>query len=100
VPPLELCKYHQLFLRNHDVFSANKEDLGRANNFEHNIKLKTKDPIYKKQFRIPEAHQKALHDKIDEWQKIGIIEPCFSRYNSPIFIVPKKDGSFRFVLNY
>jgi len=100
VPPLELGKYHRLFLRNHDVFSTNKEDLGRANNFEHNIKLKNKNPIYKKQFRIPEAHQKALHNKIDEWQKIGIIEPCFSRYNSPIFIVPKKDGSFRFVLDY
>jgi len=100
VPPSEKAKYEELFARNHDVFSHNKEDLGMANNFEHNIKLKNKDPIYKKQFRIPEAHQQALHSKIEEWQKIGIIEPCFSRYNSPIFIVPKKDGSFRFVLDY
>jgi len=29
-----------------------------------------------------------------------IIEPCFSRYNSLIFIVPKKDGSFCFVFDY
>jgi len=100
VPSSEKAKYEELFARNHDVFSHNKEDLGMANNFEHNIKLKNKEPIYKKQFRIPEAHQQALHSKIEEWQKIGIIEPCFSRYNSPIFIVPKRDGSFRFVLDY
>jgi len=98
VPPSEKAEYEDLFARNHDVFSHNKEDLGMANNFEH-IKLKNKEPIYKKQFRIPEAHQQALHSKIEEWQKIGIIEPCFSRYNSPIFIVPKKDGFFRFVLD-
>ena len=100
VPKDQERKYFELFLRNHDIFSKNKHDLGRANNFEHTIKLKDRDPIYRKQFRIPEAHQEALHKQIDEWLKIGIIEPCFSRYNSPIFIVPKKDGSFRFVLDY
>jgi len=93
-------RYVSLFLKNYDIFSKNKEDLGQANNFEHNIKLKDNLPIYRKQFRIPEAHQESLHKQIDEWVKIGIIEPCFSRYNSPIFIVPKKDGSFRFVLDY
>ena len=100
VPNDELFKYKQLFLRNHDVFSRDKNDLGRANNFEHTIRLKNNDPIYRKQFRIPEAHREALHRQIDDWLKIGIIEPCFSRYNSPIFIVPKKDGTFRFVLDY
>jgi len=93
-------KYVSLFSRNYDIFSKNKEDLGKANNFEHNIKLKNNLPIYRKQFRIPEAHQESLDKQIDEWVNIGIIEPCFSRYNSPIFIVPKKDGSFRFVLDY
>jgi hypothetical protein len=92
--------YVSLFLKNHDIFSNSKSDLGRANNFEHNIRLKSSDPIYRKQYRIPEAHQESLDKQIDEWVKMGIIEPCYSRYNSPIFIVPKKDGTFRFVLDY
>ena len=100
VPANEVENYKQLFLKNHDVFSRDKNDLGRANNFEHTIRLKTNEPVYRKQFRIPEAHRAALNKQIDDWQKIGIIEPCFSRYNSPIFIVPKKDGTFRFVLDY
>ncbi|NBR25185.1 MAG: hypothetical protein EBU08_15700, partial [Micrococcales bacterium] len=100
VPTAYRNKYVSLFLKNHDIFSRNKADLGRANNFEHNIRLKSSLPIYRKQFRIPEAHQESLDKQIDEWVKMGIIEPCFSRYNSPIFIVPKKDGTFRFVLDY
>jgi len=100
VPDDEKSKYVELFMRNYDVFSTDKHDLGRANNFEHTIKLKSPEPIYRKQFRIPESHRDALYQQIDEWLKIGIIEPCFSRFNSPIFIVPKKDGTFRFVLDY
>ena len=100
VPDAYKSKYVSLFLKNHDIFSSNKADLGRANNFEHNIRLKSSLPIYRKQFRIPEAHQESLDKQIDEWVTMGIIEPCYSRYNSPIFIVPKKDGSFRFVLDY
>jgi len=100
VPEDHKDAYVSLFLQNYDVFSANREDMGKANNFEHNIKLKNTIPIYRKQFRIPEAHQDDLHKQIDEWLKIGIIEPCFSRYNSPIFLVPKKDGNMRFVLDY
>jgi len=100
VPDNYRPQYVRLFLANHDIFSTNKLDLGRANNFEHNIRLKSSVPIYRKQFRIPEAHQQSLNDQIDEWVKMGIIEPCFSRFNSPIFIVPKKDGTFRFVLDY
>jgi hypothetical protein len=100
VPEVHKSEYVSLFLKNHDIFSTSKSDLGRANNFEHNIRLKSSEPIYRKQFRIPEAHQETLNQHIDEWVKMGIIEPCFSRFNSPIFIVPKKDGSVRFVLDY
>ena len=45
---------YQLFLRTRDIFIASKEDLGRGNNFTHNIKVKSKLPIYRKQFKIPE----------------------------------------------
>jgi hypothetical protein len=100
VPTEEREKYVDLFLKNHDVFSKHKYDLGSANNFKHEIQLKVKEPVFVKQFRIPEAHRDNLETQIKEWLKIGIIEPSNSRYNSPIFVVPKKDGSTRFVLDY
>lgn len=100
VPDNERRAYEKLFVDNYDIFSQSKNDLGLANNFEHNIRLKNPDPVYIKQFRIPEAHRDHLEKQIAEWLKIGIIEPTHSRFNSPIFVVPKKDGTYRFVLDY
>jgi len=100
VPSDEKQKYIQLLLANHDVFSRNPEDLGTATHFEHAIQLKNFDPIFRKQFRIPDQHRQALETQVEEWLKMGIIEPCHSRYNSSIFVVPKKGGKLRFVLDY
>ncbi len=99
-PANELAAYKKLFLDNFDVFSRHKLDLGTANNFQHTIKLKSDDPVYVKQFRIPESHRDALIAQVNEWLKLGIIQPAHSRFNSPIFVVPKKDGTMRFVLDF
>ena len=39
VPPSEQQQYIDLILANHDVFSKPTSDLGRANNFKHEIKI-------------------------------------------------------------
>ena len=100
VPPAERAAYEQLILDNHDVFSKDKNDLGRANNFEHHISMKSDDPIYRKQFPIPHAHQHVLHEQVQEWLKLGVVQPSRSRYNSPMFLVPKKDGGLRVVQDF
>ncbi|MFM8998473.1 MAG: reverse transcriptase domain-containing protein, partial [Actinomycetota bacterium] len=96
--------YHDAFVKlllaNHDVFSKTPSDIGRATHFEHTIMLKEFDPVFRKQFRIPDAHREALETQVQEWLDMGIIEPCHSRYNAPIFVVPKKGGKIRFVLDY
>ena len=42
VPVHEKQAYLNLITSNHDIFSVNKNDLGRANNFTHSIDLKNK----------------------------------------------------------
>jgi hypothetical protein len=53
--------------------------------------LKTKDPVYRKQFKIPEAHHQFIKQRMDEWLKLAVVKRSNSLYNSPIFI-PKKHG--------
>ena len=45
--------YTRLILRNHDVFSADKQDLGRTNIMEHSIEMKDDCPSYTKKSEFP-----------------------------------------------
>ncbi len=92
--------YEQLILQNHDVFSRTKDDLGKANNFKHKIFTKTDELISQKQYPIPDMHCEYLEKQVQECLKMGIVQPSTSRYNSPMFLVPKKDGGVRVVQDF
>jgi len=100
VPEDERKLYEQLILQNHDVFSKSKDDLGKANNFKHKIFTKTDEPIFQKQYPILDTHREYLEKQVQEWLKLGIVQPSTSRYNSPMFLVPKKDGGIRVVQDF
>jgi hypothetical protein len=85
-------QYPDILCKNQDALSINKYDLGLANDFKHKIYLKSHDPVYRKQFKIPEAHHQFIEETLDEWLKLGVIKISNSLYNSPIFCVPKKPG--------
>ncbi len=48
--------------------------------------------MYRKQFKIPEAHHNFIEQTLEEWLKLGVVRRSDSLYNSPIFCVPKKQG--------
>jgi hypothetical protein len=45
-----------VLLANHNIISTDKFDLGKTNTLLHEISLKTKEPAYIKQFKIPDMH--------------------------------------------
>jgi hypothetical protein len=85
-------RYLDILCKHQDALSIDKYDLGLAKNFKHKIHLKTQDPVYRKQFKIPEAHHQFIEQTLDEWLKLGVVKRSNSLYNSPIFCVPKKQG--------
>ena len=93
-------RYVDLLVKHHAAFSLDKNDIGLCNLVQHKLTMKTPEPVFVKQFKIPEAHQHYLHEQIREWLKLGIIEPSRSKYNSPLFLVQKKDGSYRVVQDF
>jgi hypothetical protein len=85
-------RYIDILFKHQKAISVDKFDLGRANNFTHRIYLKDNEPVYRKQFKIPEAHQGFIEATLDEWLKLGVVKRTNSLYNSPLFCVPKKQG--------
>jgi hypothetical protein len=85
-------KYIDILYKHQQAISVNKYDLGLATNFKHKIHLKDNDPVYRKQFKIPEAHQNFIEQSLDKWLKLSVVKRANSLYNSPIFYVPKKQG--------
>ena len=93
-------RYIDLLLRNHEVISSDKYDLGKCTTSMHDIELKSEDPIYIKQFRIPEAQREDVQKHVEELLKLGVVRPSRSKFNSPIFVVKKKDGGLRIVQDF
>jgi hypothetical protein len=83
-------KYTDIVYKQKAAISVNKMDMGRAKNFIHKINLKDNNPVCKKQFKIPEAHQNFMESTLEEWLKLGVVKRSNSLYNCPLFCAPQK----------
>jgi hypothetical protein len=92
--------YIALLQKHHEVISRHKFDLGRTETLMHEISLKNNEPVYVKQFKIPDVHRQEVEKHVAEWLKLGVIQPTRSKYNSPLFLVAKKDGGLRIVQDF
>ena len=89
-PAQHIAEYRDLLLQFHDVFSLDEMDIGQTSIMQHDIALKSDDPVHVKQFRVPLAQQQFIQKRIQELAELNLIEPSTSPYNTPMFAVPKK----------
>jgi len=78
-------QYIDILFKHQAAISMDKYDLGLAKDFAHRIHLKDDQPIFRKQFNLPEAHTQFIEQSLDEWLKLGVVQQSNSPYNSPIF---------------
>lgn len=57
-------------------------------------------PIYVKKRFIPFSLEDTVNKEVNDMLKLEIIEPFESPFCSPIVIVPKKDGTNRFCIDF
>ena len=82
VPAEYKQQYLQVLLKFHEAISEDRFNLGRCRTDLHEITLKTDEPIFVKQFKIPDAHMEEVEKHVIEWLKLGVIEPARSKYTS------------------
>ena len=80
-----------------DVFQP---DLGETDVIMHRINTGTSPSIRQHPRRFPYAYREETRKQITEMLEQGVITPSHSPWASPIVLVHKKDGSFRFCIDY
>ena len=83
-----------------DVFALNDSELGCTNTVQHSIDTGDHVPIKQQPYRTPIVQRDQIKKMVDQMQKQGIVQPSKSPWASPIVLVPKKDGSLRFCIDY
>ena len=86
----------------HDIFSLEKCDMGHTNATKHKIVLKDPDtPPFKEHFcRIPPPQLDEVREHLKLMLDVGVIRPSNSPWCNAVVLVRKKDGSFRFCIDF
>ena len=57
-------------------------------------------PFFVPNYKIPIGQREIVNNLVQEMKDQGVVIPSTSPYNSPLLLVPKKDKSFRLVIDY
>ena len=80
---------------------SNNHPAGSSFFIPHKIRLNHNNPIWTPQFRRPHKEEEGLNREALKMFEQGVIErSTSSEFNSPAMVVPKKDGSWRTVIDY
>ncbi|CAF3221850.1 unnamed protein product [Rotaria sp. Silwood2] len=91
-------KINQLIHKFPDVFN---EQPGRTKKLQHQINLVSDaQPFNSPPFRYAPTRKQVIEQNLNEMLDQGIISPSTSPWASPVILVPKKDGSLRFCIDY
>ncbi len=82
------------------VFARSDDDLGKTSLVQHTINTGDYQPVRQPPRRQPMERRAAEREQIEKMLKAGIIEPSTSPWASGIVLVPKKDGTVRFCVDY
>ncbi len=83
------------------VLALPDEPLSVTNLISHRIDLRPGSrPSYVPSYRLPHSQRTVAQKLIDGMLKDGIIQESRSPWNSPLFLVPKKNGSYRPVVDF
>ena len=89
-----------LLTKYESILSRGEHDLGRTSVVRHEIITENSVPKRMYNYRQPRVLQQETQRQVDVLLKQGVVEPSQSPWNSPVLMVPKKDGSYRFCVDF
>ena len=93
-------KLQELVCKFQDVFALHEQELGKTNLVKHSIHTRTHAPVKQRPYRTPVCRRQKIEELVEGMQEQGVVCPSSSPWASPVVLVPKKDGSSRFCVDY
>lgn len=75
---------------------SSETTLGRTNKITLTIDTGDAKPFKKKQYLMSPYMTKILNSELDDMLKLGVVEPSHSPWSSPVLLVKKSSGEYRF----
>ena len=98
--PKQKFMFWKLLEKYRGVFAFKGDPLGKVNLWTHKIDTGEHPPIKQNPYRTSEAQKLQIQECVNEMMEKGVIIPCVSSWSSPVTLVPKKDGTIRFCIDY
>lgn len=83
-----------------NFFNRQVKTLGCAKNVCHTIDTGDATPIKQRYYPVSPYMQKIINDEVDNMLKLGVIEPSNSPWSSPVVVVKKSNGEYRFCVDF
>ena len=93
-------KFRNLVKKYRDVFAFPGDQLGRTSLVQHVIDTGDAMPIKQRPYRASPDVKKEIDRQVDEMLENGIIQESVFPWSSPVVLVKKKDGSYRFCVDF
>ena len=96
----EQSKLKSLLLEHRPAFACSAEELGSTQVTCHTIPTGEHKPVKMPPYRTPHHLKPVLKEQIESMLDNNIISPSSSPWSSPVVLVRKKDGSYRFCVDF
>ena len=97
----EMTKVRSVCTKYEEIFSRNSNDMGFFDRIYHQIKLKKDAVPFRRTYgSMSFEKRKAMRKIVEDLERDDLVEPKHSDWAAPSLLVPKKDGTYRLVVDY
>ncbi len=83
------------------MFATSNLGLGcLSNGVKHTIDTEGHAPIKQRAYRTEVSQRQEVERQVQDMMEAGVVQPSQSPWSSPVMLVPKKDGSVQFCVDY